>query len=425
MKPQYILPTIILFLVASCTPDPSYRLLEYYSFHFTGNQGNRLLAGESKDIEVNYNIITNTNAPVDSVRTDFEVVTGGGTVIQEKAYVTSGETVNAIWQLGSDSFKQELKVSFYDLGGNYLTYLGQMAYGFRDNEWDGISAEPDNRIMDMVADTVNNFTLMISGGNLYRQGERYFLWEEVDDLIWEEGECRTIEIDSEGVIYVSTWEGEVYKSTDHGETWSECTKPYPDRNEYIYNYVSNDNDVWAFAHGYPIKRSKDNGLTWTVISGLEEAGFGDVFRLNNGNLLFHGSNCCSLYISDDDGLTWNHIPTPGLSVKLYVNDNDEIIIITQLGGGEFYLSTDYGETFTHVHHVGPGFSSSTSNIFTRWKDYYYVIVPQVGIYKTYDLVNYEDYWTNLSLVDLFIDHNGVLVAKDQDNETVYYRHNTD
>ncbi|HUS86327.1 MAG TPA: sialidase family protein [Bacteroidales bacterium] len=427
MKLQYILPVIILCSVASCTPDPSYKMLESYSFYYDDSQGRRLLAGESTNVLLNYYINTNTQASVDSVRVVFEPVSGGGSVTQASAYVASGKNVTAVWQLGSDSFKQVLRASVYDLSGNYLTSADQVAYGFRENEWDEIAETPDGRMRDMVADTVNNVTLMVANGTLYRQGERYYIWEEMDDpVLKSEGNPHTVEIDSNGVIYVSTWNGVLFKSLDHGESWSACTKPYPDRNEYIYNYISNDNTVWAFAHGYPIKRSKDEGLTWTEIGGgLETEGFGDIFRLKNGIQLFHGSNCCSLYISYDDGITWTPIPTPGYSIKLYVNDNDEITICTQLSGIAFYRSTDYGATFTNVHHVSPQFGTSMENTFNRWKDFYYVIIPGFGILKSYDLVHYEKYWLNYDLRELFIDHNGVLIAKDWDLHTVYYRHNTE
>lgn len=426
MKTQYILTALVLFLLASCTPDPSREILEHYYFYFEDDNQNRLLAGETKDIVLNYERYKNTDAPADSIMVVFEPVTGGGSVSPSLSYVTPSKDATAEWQLGTNACKQRMRTSFYDLSGRYLTQVDRIAYGFRENEWDEISEDPDAGIRDMVADTVNKITLMVANSEVYRQGERYFIWEPVEEPEPEwDGVPRTIEIDSHGLIYVSTWKGELYKSTDHGNSWTECTKPYPDRHEYIYNYVSNDDDVWAYAHGYPIKRSRDGGLTWEVISGLEGAGFGDVFRLTDGRLLFHGSNCCSLHISDDDGASWTHIPTPGNSIKLYVNDDDEIIICTEYSGLDFYRSTDYGETFTLVHHTAPEYGTVMRNTFTRSKDFYYVLVPGYGILKTYDLVNYEAYWSNSELIDLFIDHKGVLIARDFDSETVYYRHNTE
>jgi hypothetical protein len=44
--------------------------------------------------------------------------------------------------------------------------------------------------------------------------------------------------------------------------------------------------------------------------------------------------------------------------------------------------------------------------------------------KSADLSHLEDYWLNPNLGDLFIDQNGVLIAKDFQSTTVYYRNNS-
>jgi hypothetical protein len=47
------------------------------------------------------------------------------------------------------------------------------------------------------------------------------------------------------------------------------------------------------------------------------------------------------------------------------------------------------------------------------------------ILKSSDLTHYQIYWLNYDLENLFIDHNGVLIAKDWNLKTVYYRKNTE
>lgn len=426
MKKTYIVAAVMFSMLVSCTPDPSQRVIENYSFNFYSNSPERLEAGEVNDVALTFNDYSSELAGTDSVRVVFETKTGGGNITQESDYVPAGESLEAEWVMGTESTKQLLRASLFDLQGNYLTYVDNTAYGFRDNEWNAIDLTPDGRMRDIVTDPDYDLSLMVSDG-LYRQADKYFLWEKVNDPLFEsEGNPRTVEIDKNGVIYISTWKGEILKSTDHAESWTMCTKPYPDRPYFIYNYVANDNSVWAFVHEYPIKRSLDGGETWEEIGGdLSDHGFGDVFRLDNGNLLYHGSDCCSLYMSDDDGTTWTPVPTPGYSIKLFVGDNDEIIIVTQVSGIGIYISTDYGENFTSVHAVSPQFGTSMNNTFTWYDDFYYVLIPGFGIMKTYDLVNYENYWRNDDLLDLFIDHNGVLIAKDWDYKTVYYRNNTE
>jgi hypothetical protein len=65
------------------------------------------------------------------------------------------------------------------------------------------------------------------------------------------------------------------------------------------------------------------------------------------------------------------------------------------------------------------------NIFNKWSNFYYVLVPGFGILKSTDLNQYEVYYVNSELNNLFIDHNGVMIAKDWNYQTVYYRKNSE
>lgn len=419
---------IILFFFATtipfCTPDPSNELLKNYSFSFPDNGSIRLLAGESANVAFVYFSPSELALSDDSVKVFFDVEKGGGSVNIDSGYAIKSKPLSIIWQLGNKSSDQILRASVYDLSDKYLSYTDMVAYGFRTGEWDAITAAPDNSISDMVSDTVNNFTLAVSGNILYRQGDVYYRWNQVLDPLLSSP--RTIDIDRKGVIYVSTWNGDIIKSSDHGSTWSKCTKPYSDGNQYINTSVANDNSLWAFRSGNPTRFSADGGVTWTDAgSGLSTQGYGDIFRLKNGSLLFHGSNCCSLCISADNGLTWTKIVTPGSSLKVFANELDEVFLVTRNDGIAIYKSVDYGNTFIQKFKVYTSLSLTMGNTFIKWKDFYYVCLPGYGILKTYDLENYEIFWLNNKVSNLFIDNNGVLIAKDLDNSrTIYYRKNS-
>jgi hypothetical protein len=109
-----------------------------------------------------------------------------------------------------------------------------------------------------------------------------------------------------------------------------------------------------------------------------------------------------------------------------VSDNDEIFIIADVGLTEtIYSSKDPEAGFGYVHSVAPSFRTLMDNNFNKWSNYYYVVIPGYGIMKSYDLKAYEDYWINKDLFNIFIDHNGVMLAKDNDYQTVYYRKNSE
>lgn len=423
-KPGFLILILSIFVVISpvCSPDPSTELLESYSFTFENQQGQRHNPGEK--INVALQIFNNKEPVATPFRIAFAVTEGGGSIARETILTQDAARITNEWTLGPNSLDHRLKADIFRANGEYMTSVFLTAITMRENEWDAVSAEPDGTITDLAADTIAGVTLMISKGSLYRQGEKYYLWEKVTHPVMDSP--RTIEIDSRGTFFVSTWNGEIVKSSDHGISWQKCTKPFPDNPYYVFMDVANDDYLWVFKFEYPTVFSADEGVTWqTAGSSLSSFGYGDVFRLKSGTLLFHGSNCCSLNRSDDNGLTWTQITTPGASTKLYVNEREEIFICNQDGGFAIFKSTDMGATFTRLFGCYPQFGTTMDNIFNKWDDYYYILVPGYGILKSYDLEHYEVYWLNKELNNLFIDHNGVLIARDWDNKTIYYRKNTD
>jgi len=419
---RILILALSLIIIPFCSPDPSIELLESYSISFENKQDQRYNPGET--IDVILQIYNNKEPVATSFKIVFTVTEGGGSIAQGTFLTEDAAKITTVWTLGINSLDHKLKAEIFRMNGEYVTSIFLTAITLRENAWDDVSADPDGGMVDLAADTVAGVTLMISGANVYRQGGKYYIWEKVTHPVLDSP--RTIEIDSRGTFYVSTWNGEIVKSNDHGMSWQKCTKPYPVNPYYVFMDVANDDYIWVFKFEYPTVFSPDGGVTWqTAGSNLSSFGYGDIFRLKNGTLLFHGSNCCSLNRSDDNGLTWTHIETPGASTKLYVNDREEIFICNQDGGFAILKSTDMGATFKRLFGCFPQFGTSMDNIFNKWADAYYILVPGFGILKSYDLERYEIYWINNELNNLFIDHNGVLIAKDWNNKTIYYRKNSE
>lgn len=431
-------------LMSSCNPDPAFEILESYSFSFDISPGGKYDAGDVLDVGLIFNLTTNTAAPVDSVRVHFEILSGGGTLSKTADYVrpnglyddfqlssvssSSVGRATTVWTLGNGAFDQVLRASMYDLKGNFLVSNTLHEYGFRENEWNEYPGYPEAGAAAIVADTVDDFTIMLSGNKLYRQGEKYYDWYEITDPLFNyPNQLRTLGISPDRVLYVSTWNGLLLKGTEHGTSWELCTKPYPDRPYYINIYISNDSRLWASAEGYPVRYSDDQGQTWSDAPAvLASSGLRDVFRLTDNTLLYHGSNCCSLMASDDDGLSWTPVPTPGFSSILYVDDNDHICIITQISGLSIYGTDNYKSGFTFYHNVNPGIGiNPKEKHFLKWKGVYYILIPGYGILQSSDLVHFSNYVTNSNAHLMFIDHNGVMIIKDMYQSRVFYKKITD
>ncbi len=416
---KYLFTVFTLFLICSCSRDPYTELVEDFDFRFENITTRRLLEGES--LEMSFRAVNNRNPVDNSVRMVFEAIKGGGSVPSSTRSTGMDGWDTVSWTLGGDSFEQTLRASVYNMSGMHLTDLYQTAYSFRDDEWQKVTGDFDSEITGLVTDTVNNVTFMVARNKLYRQQERYFMWEEVTDEILQTP--ITVNIDYNGVIYVSTIDGELIKSTDHGISWMWCAKPYPN-DSYYSVYISNDNYIWVFGGYQSVRLSKDGGNTWESVYIDSYTRSGSIYRLNNGSLFYKGYDWRYLYRSDDDGVTWKSVVTPG-SHSLYVNDDDELFISNGENGFTIYRSKDMGLSWGQMHSVFPPYGSQTvKEVFKKWGNSYYIIVPGYGILKSPDLVHYEDYWVNISFGDLFFDHNKVFIVKGFKNQSVYYRRNS-
>lgn len=423
LEMRNILLTIILLAAAGCSEDPAIRTTLSYNFGFTNTQGQKMFAGESIDAGFWFNVPVNEKLELDSVRVVFEVTEGGGELSRTTEYIESGETFVSAWTLGHQSFRQVLRASVYDISGTLIAASDLLAYGFREGEWEEVTDHPSKNISSLATDTVRGITFMVAGNDLYRQGDRFYQWTEVNNQLFEYPNFpRGVEIDRNGVFYVSTYSGVIYKSTDHGNTWLACAKPYPQLIKYVSLYISNDNRLWTNVAGHPVRYSDNGGSEWHDAGEYVTAhGAGDVFRMSNGSMVMHGLDCCSAAISADAGQTWIPMNLGVSTQKLFVSDEDEIMICCEVGMSTvIYRTSDMGVTFIPVKNIVPGFRTTMDNTFMKWEDYYYVTIPGYGIMKSYNLTDFEVYWQNQEIVNLFIDHSGVLIAKKGWVGSVFY-----
>src|SRR4030042_1416945 len=252
------------YFFRSCSPDPSLEILESYSISFENGSGQRVLPGDKIDVVIR--VCDNLNKLVDSVKVNFEIISGGGSLSISSDFTGSKGKAQTEWTIGGESRTSVVRASIYKSSGKYLTYKDMTTTCFIPDTWIEVTDDPDGSITDMIADTVNHLTFMVAKGALYMQGNRYFIWEKINEPLLEIP--RTIEMDRNRVIYVSTWSGDVVKSTDHGESWEKCTKPYPEDPYYVYMSVSNDNYIWVGKFDYPTRFSKDGGISWQDANAL-------------------------------------------------------------------------------------------------------------------------------------------------------------
>ena len=152
------------------------------------------------------------------------------------------------------------------------------------------------------------------------------------------------------ILYLGTEPGEVFKSTDGGNSWvsSSLTEDFGGTNA-IEVHPTNGNIVFV-AGGKGVYKSINGGQTWTQV--LTQSNFGATELLihpTNDQVVFAASEK-GLFRSTDGGSNWTQLYTqkcwdikakPGSSTTFYLLKNNPTLIQC-----EFFVSTDSGATWT-------------------------------------------------------------------------------
>jgi hypothetical protein len=271
----------------------------------------------------------------------------------------------------------------------------------------------------MAADTVSGTTLAVSNGAIYKQGARYYEWEQLGTVTFSQP--RRILFGNDRNFYSGTWDGRLFKSANLGQSWTECAKPWADHNYFYYMGITSDNYLWATANGRGLRCSRDGGQNWTTdTTGIQAAEMlNDIFRTSDGDFYFFSLNC-HLYRSTDDGHTWQQIQVPGYPLKSYVNDADELFLFTQESGLSIRKSTDKGETFTVIKSVSPAFIGMMDHTVVHRGSVYYLLIPGYGILQTHDFTTFTTFWLHTSARDMLVDATGNFLVTELQSGTVNY-----
>lgn len=413
---------IFLTIFTACVdfPDPENTPVESYSFSNNG-MDRKGFANDYISDSLLINIRDNYQGVyMPGFQVLFEVTEGGGEVDNTEIYTDFQGNAYTRWKLGTSGTEQLVEAQIYSPAGKYLATIPFRAVGFLPGAWNTVTLQPDLSFSDMAADSLNEVTFAIGSSGLYIQGERYFDWYY--STSYNINSPRRIILGTDQKFYLSTWYGQLFKSSDHGATWQESTKPWPDHSYYYFMTLTKDNYIWATASGRPLRCSRDGGVTWTDASaGLQsEELLGDIYRLTDGTLFFLSLNC-HLYKSVDDGHTWTGISVSGYPLKLYVTEKDEIILFNQEAGISIVKSTDKGENFLKKHSVWPAFGTLMDHTVYKRGGTYYILIPGYGILVTDDFERFETIFNSDAVNDMFMDDEGVIIARELGGQQVHYR----
>lgn len=109
-----------------------------------------------------------------------------------------------------------------------------------------------------------------------------------------------------GNIYVGTNGNGVFKSTDNGQTWVSLNPQQ--QNLVVVAIGSINNKLFAstsISGVYQLYSSIDNGTTWLTENTVPNSMIKGFFVTNNA--IFAATSGNGIYVSKDDGQTWNHV----------------------------------------------------------------------------------------------------------------------
>lgn len=160
----------------------------------------------------------------------------------------------------------------------------------------------------------------------------------------ENRDVRAIVVNQAGDIFAAVNGGGIFKSTDNGNSWEEANNNFPSLDVLSIQVAPNG---WLFAGTAlgQIVLSMDNGDSWTTMQVFPNTSIKTIC-INAVGEIFFDSNT-GLRRSTDNGMTWTAInsglPTTNQNT-FAISPNGDLYVATR-GGGGFYRSTNKGNSW--------------------------------------------------------------------------------
>ncbi len=181
-------------------------------------------------------------------------------------------------------------------------------------------------------------------------------WEHPSDGLPPKGHAWSVTVDpnNEGVVWVSVNKKDlIYKSTDHGVSWSGV--PVDTSVDKVRDLVfDSNNSILYAATDEGIFKSSNGGQNWQSISNRDT--FDIKIDLSNKDILYAGTRT-GLYKSTDGGNNWNQLASDkmGKVYNISVGKNNTVYVISNESGEEYdwqrrrlWVSTDGGVNFSEI-----------------------------------------------------------------------------
>lgn len=205
----------------------------------------------------------------------------------------------------------------------------------------------------------------------------------------EGGRIERIVENSNGQLFIATYEGRVYRSDDHGSSWilksDQLVGLYPyDMLVKSNNTILFSSDIFSSNPG--LFRSVDNGVSWEKQKSFVEGQYHLAEGFQGRIFAYFATN--DSFISDDDGKNWKEFKILGITngniAKIFKSSKGYLLLLT----GDFdsltvYKSTDNGNTWNKTNSTKDfNFFDGECSIINQLGEIF--ISTYDGIYKSTD-----------------------------------------
>lgn len=202
-----------------------------------------------------------------------------------------------------------------------------------------------------IAGTESNSSLLI-GGTQDNGSNKWTGGSTIEHILGADGMDCMIDHSNSNIMYYSSQDGALRKSTDGGSNYSNIW-PSGASGDWITPYIMNPSTATTIYGGWSdVYKSTNGGNSWTNV-GVDGRGAMAIGTNNTDRIYASYDN--SIWMSNNGGSNWSSISSglPGWNITfIAVNPNWSLDVFVTLAGynsgAKVYRSTDAGSTWTNI-----------------------------------------------------------------------------
>jgi hypothetical protein len=253
-----------------------------------------------------------------------------------------------------------------------------------------------------IAGTQANTNLMI-GGTQDNGSNKWTGGTSFEHILGADGMDCMIDHSNSNILYASTQNGGLRKSTNGGSTFSSI-QPSGSTGSWVTPYVMNPSNSSIIYAGYNngIYKSTNGGSSWTNTGGDGRSGM--AHGVNNTNRVY-AADGTAFRMSSDAAATWTIYTAPGSVTDIAVDPTfSNRVFITVSGynaGSKVYRSTDSGSTWTNLSSNLPNIPVNCIVYEAGSNDGIYIGTDIGVFYRDNDLGKWVPFMNGLPTVPVF------------------------